>query len=334
MVPTDAPPTPLTETATSAPTATPTATSVPEGLFRFHDDAVVRRGTAGGWDSKYINPGAVLFHDGQFHMFRNGFRAWPGPISIGYMTSDDGRAWHSVQREPVFTSRQIPYAESGAAVSSVYVTEDGTWVLVFHTLGSPPVIGRATAPAPTGPWTADPEPMLVPGGEDAWDRSSVTWPSVEQTDNGLVMYYAGTHAFTTMIGRATSKDGVTWTKYDDPQTTEALYQESDPVFMPGEEWDRGDVNRPEARLTPEGWVMLYVGNDLNARGLAFSEDGIRWRPHTDNPVITSEHLPVKNGTTFDTALLHADDTYFYYMEIGNLTGTNIYVALHTGALRP
>lgn len=332
MMPTDTPPQQRAETATTAPAATSTA--APEGVFRFLDEAVVRRGTSGGWDSKYINPGAVLFRDGQFHMFRNGFQAWPGPISIGYMTSDDGRTWNSVRSEPVFTSRQIPYADSGADVSSVYVTDDGTWVMVFHTLGSPAVIGRATAPAPTGPWTADPEPILRPGGEDTWDARSVIWPSVVQSDEGLVMYYAGTHAFTTMIGRATSEDGVTWTKYNDPETTEAPYHDSDPVLMPGEEWDRGDVNRPEARLTPEGWVMLYVGNDLNARGMAFSEGGIRWTPHPDNPVITGEQLPVSDGTTWDTALLHADDTYFYYMEIGNLPGTDIYLALHAGALRP
>lgn len=331
--PTDTPP-PPTEEPTPEPTATATAEPKPEGLFTFLENPVVRRGISGGWDSKYINPGAVLFHDGQFHMFRNGFRAWPGVISIGYMTSNDGRSWRSVQSDPVLTSRQIPYVEMGADVSSVYVTDDGVWVMYFHTLDSPSVIGRATAPEPTGPWTADPEPVLEPGGEGAWDARGIVWPSVVKTDEGLVMYYGGTHAFTSQIGRATSEDGITWTKYDDPETTEAPLHESDPVLLPGGEWDGGDVNRPEARLTPEGWVMLFVGNDLNARGLAFSDDGINWTTHPDNPVVTAEQFPLSGGTTWDTALLHQEDTYYYFMEIGNLAGTEIYVALHEGLLRP
>lgn len=318
---------------TPAPTATPTATPEPEGLFQFSDGPVVASGVSGDWDTKYVNPGAMLFHDGQFHMFRNGFISWPGVISVGYMTSDDGRTWQAVQDEPVFTSEQIPYVINGAAVSSVYVAGDGTWVLYFHTLDSPSSIGRATAPDPTGPWTADPEPVLTPGGDGAWDER-ITWPSVVQTDEGLVMYYSGLHSFTTMIGRATSADGVTWTKYDDPESTEAPYHESDPVLMPADGWDGGDVDRPEARLTPTGWVMLYVGDDLNARGLAFSDDGIHWTPHPGNPVLTTDQSPRSGGTTWDTALLYHDDAYFYYMEIGSIAGTSIFLAHHEGPLRP
>jgi hypothetical protein len=325
--PTDTPPPP-------EPTATPTAEPQPTNLFTFLPDPVVGRELSGQWDTKYINPGAVLFHEGQFHMFRNGFRTWPGLISIGYATSDDGRSWHSAQSEPVFTSREIPYAEQGADVSGVYVTDDGTWVLYFHTLGSSSVIGRATAPEPTGPWTADPEPVLQPGSDGAWDSQGIIWPSVVKTEEGLVMYFAGTYAFTTQIGRATSEDGLTWTKYDNPETTEPPFHESDPVLLPGDEWDGGDVNRPEARLTPEGWVMLFVGNDLNQRGLAFSDDGITWTAHPNNPVITGDQFPLPNSTTWDTALLYNGDTYFYYMEIGSLASTDIFVALHEGALRP
>ncbi|MDX1687645.1 MAG: hypothetical protein R3248_06650 [Candidatus Promineifilaceae bacterium] len=321
-----------TSTPTEEATPSPTRTLEPEGLFHFLDGAVVASGTSGDWDSKYVNPGAMLFHDGQFHMFRNGFIAWPGVISVGYMTSDDGRSWRTVQDEPVFTSEQIPYVLSGAAVSSVYVTDDGTWIMYFHTLDSPSSIGRATAPAPTGPWTADPEPVLTPGGDGAWDRR-ITWPSVVKTDEGLVMYYSGLHSFTNMIGRATSDDGITWTKYDDPETTEGPYHESDPVLMPADGWDGGDVDRPEARLTPEGWVMLYVGDDLNKRGLAFSDDGINWTPHPDNPVLSTDQSPRPGGTTWDTALLYHDDVYFYYMEIGSLAGTSIFLAQHEGSLR-
>ena len=62
--------------------------------------------------------------------------------------------------------------------------------------------------------------------------------------------------------------------------------------------------------------MLYVGNDLNTRGLAFSEDGITWIHHTENPIIDESHFPI-SGTTWDTALVHRDGMYLYFMEIGS-----------------
>lgn len=330
---------PATPTPEAEPTTTPTPSATPDPSQLFHfsgtgeSSAVVRRATSGGWDATYVNPGAMVIHGGQFHMFRNAFKTWPGEINIGYMTSEDGRNWQSVSDDPLFTSDDIPYVEDGAAVSSVVVGDDGTWMLYFHTLDRPGVIGRLTAPAPEGPWTPDPQPVLTPGGDEAWDGTRVGWQSVVKTEEGYVMYYAGNKAFTTQIGRATSPDGATWTKYDDPDTTEPLYAQSDPVLLPEQEWQRGDVGRPEARLTPEGWVMLYVGNDLNTRGLAFSEDGIHWTHHEENPIINDSHFPI-SGSTWDTALLHRDDTYLYYMEIGNLSGTDIYLATHEGELFP
>jgi hypothetical protein len=35
------------------------------------------------------------------------------------------------------------------------------------------------------------------------------------------------------IGYATSTDGIMWTKYDNPATTNPPYAESDPVLVPG-----------------------------------------------------------------------------------------------------
>ena len=114
----------------------------------------VRHGPDSRWDGKYINPGAMIFHDGKFHMFRNGFHDWPGVISVGYMTSEDGIEWDEVQEKELFNSTSASYAEPGLDVSSVVVESDGTWVLYFHTVNSsaPWQIGRATSSSPLGPW--------------------------------------------------------------------------------------------------------------------------------------------------------------------------------------
>jgi hypothetical protein len=80
--------------------------------------------------------------------------------------------------------------------------------------------------------------------------------------------------------------------------------------------------------------MFHMGNDLVMRGLSFSDDGIQWTQHPDNPIITHEHFPVPNTTTWDTALVYHDNTYFYYMEIGTGAATDIFLATFEGLLRP
>jgi hypothetical protein len=156
--------------------------------------------------------------------------------------------------------------------SSAMVADDSTWVIYFYTDGAAntsQVIGRATAPGPQGPWTADPEPVLQPGGPGAWDDIQVTRPSVVRTKTGYVMYYEGLgdlHDF--MVGMASSTDGVHWTKYNDPSTTTQPFVESDPVIQPTTDpnkWDAYGVGHPHVQITPDGWVMLYRGGGLGER---------------------------------------------------------------------
>ena len=325
---------PPTETSVPAPAATP----LPQ-LFSFYGEnpgkPVVPAGPSGNWDGKYINPGAMIYHDGMFHMFRNGFSGWPSNIRIGYMTSPDGVTWSVVQEEPVMTSEDVPFAAPGADVSSVVALDDGTWVFYFHTVNRADraVIGRASAPAPLGPWKADPEPILTGGGGGAWDDGDVSWPHVVQTGEGFVMYYQAENRTQTAmaIGMATSPDGITWTKYNDPDTNDTPFKVSDPVFVGEGEWDQGKAGRPVPVLTPDGWVMFYAGGDINKRGLATSQEGIHWTTHPANPVITRLNFPI-TGNTWDTALVYHDGVYYYYMEIGSQSKTNIYLTIHEGQL--
>jgi mannose-6-phosphate isomerase-like protein (cupin superfamily) len=209
--------------------------------------------------------------------------------------------------------------------------------MYFHRVSnsSPGVIGRATAPGPAGPWQADLEPVLLPGGEGTWDAAGLEWPSVQTTPDGLVMYYSGrpTSLGHRMIGRATSQDGIVWEKYDDLSTMEALFAESDPVFAASEPWATTGVDRARVQLTPEGWVMVYQSGALVKRGLAFSPDGIRWVSHPNNPVLELEDFPF-SGNMWDTNLLYHDGTFYYYTELGTMAGTDIYLAIHEGEIVP
>jgi predicted GH43/DUF377 family glycosyl hydrolase len=315
----------------------------PASLFTFTGEdpgaPVIARGPADAYDGKYMNPGAVIFHEGRFHMLRNNFTRWPGVVSVDYLVSEDGVDWEFGADEPVvFTSDQVPYISgtSGADISSVYIEADGTWVAYFHTVhtSQPAQIGRATAPGPAGPWAVDPEPVLVGGDGGAWDWRGVYWPNVVQTEDGLFMFYGGKISSSiSAIGLASSADGIHWAKYDDPSTTEAPHAESDPVLAASGEWEPNSVDRPRVQVTPDGWVMIFQGTRVTDRGLAFSQDGIAWQQYAENPFLTTLDFPV-SGSTWDTSLLYLDNTYYYFMEIGTLAGTDIYLAMHEGPLVP
>ncbi|MEZ4671206.1 MAG: hypothetical protein R3E39_25145 [Anaerolineae bacterium] len=286
------------------------------------------------WDSRYTDPGAVVYHDGQFHMFRNGFKDWPASVEIGYVTSDDGVSWTKVGDEPIMMTKDVSYAKIAALASSVLVRDDGTWVMYFYTWNdrngpfAKGAIGRATAPAPSGPWTPDIAPVLEAGEKGAWDELQVAVPSVVKTDDGYVMYYTGANkAQVGQMGRATSADGITWVKDDEPVFS-ATGNTGD--------FDSLAIYQPSVVKTENGWVMLYKGiSNRNYRslpnGLALSEDGIHWTRYSDNPVLTVDIIAEGDGLWF-TNLLYQDSTYYLFFELGINRQTNIYLATHKGAL--
>ena len=321
---------------TTLPTITPKALQFEKPNFIFQGDdpsvPIITRNPSPKINNLYINPGAVLFHEGKFHMFFNSFTGWPGVIAVGYAISEDGYHWQMVQDAPVFTTDQIPFDNGQADVSVVMVTDDDTWVMYFHTI-SEGQIGRATAASPLGPWLVDADPVLVPGPEGAWDHTWLGWPSIVKDGDGLRMYYGAKSGGNFAIGMAISTDGAHWTKYNDLTTTDDLYSESDPVFTPGAKWEYNKLDRPRVVKTPAGWVMLYqAGAAIEQRGLAISQNGIHWERYSDNPIFVSDVFPIPNAKTWDTNLLYHEDTFYYFMEIGTLSGTDLYLATQQGSL--
>ncbi len=337
--------------ATLEPTAItfPSATSTPEKIQMFNlisDDPIVPHGESSDWDSRYTDPGAVIYHDGMFYMFRNGFRDFPAESQVGLVTSPDGYTWTEQGDEPIFKTSDVAYAKIAMYASSALVMEDGSWVIYFYTWDSSSfpgssVIGRATASSPAGPWVADPEPVLNLGAMGEWDAQQVLAPHVIQTTTGYVMYYSGANTSGAQkIGMATSTDGVTWTKYNDPATTEAPYAESDPVFQTGEkgQWDAGWVHQPRVFQTADGWVMIYRGTqnvkgEKMALGLATSPDGIHWARSDLNPVFTPHDIPKAAYIWYDNVLL-VNDTYYLFVEGDVNQSTQIYLATTEGEITP
>lgn len=275
--------------------------------------------------SKYANPGAVVQVDGTFHMFRNSFSSWPGPSQTHHMTSDDGITWQ--EQSLVLDSDMVPYTDLSVFIMEV-LTMDGQWVAYFYTYegrGRPGHIGRATAPDPDGPWSVDPEPVLSPGPDGDWDSGRVVEPTVIEHDGGYLMYYAGIDGSeTSAIGLATSSDGASWMKHDDPATTGAPFSASDPVITGTGGWDQGSIGCPDVETTDQGLVLVF---DAFARiqgyGLATSRDGITWAVASE-PFLTSENSP-GGGRFWQSELLRVDSSHYFYLEAGPGAGpTNVY----------
>jgi predicted GH43/DUF377 family glycosyl hydrolase len=139
---------------------------------------------------------------------------------------------------------------------------------------------------------------------------------------------------------ATSSDGLTWVKYNDPATTEAPYAESDPVFTPGATgaWDASWVHQPRVFQTSNDWVMFYRGTkDKNGSimklGLATSKDGIDWERSAENPLLKPADIPGAQYFWFTNVVLK-DDVIYLFVEGDINQTTQIYLATHQGEITP
>ena len=339
-----------TPTPTHLPNAIPT-NQLETSLFDFYEgNPVVQHSSNPHWDSQYIDPGAMVYQDGVFHMFFNGINGFPAPVGVGYATSPDGYDWTRRTSEPVLSAKTLSDSNllgSNLFVTSVIVEPNGTWNLYFYTLSGgtfigPGEIGRATAPAATGPWTIDADPMLSPGPSGAWDDIQVSAPDVLQTENGYVMYYdALGKDNTSMIGMATSSDGAHWQKYNDPATTDPAFAESDPVLkVSNDGWDSKRVIDPNVIQTSDGFAMIYLATSGPKKfapgefsfGAATSPDGIAWTKSALNPVLSNKDHPQWSQAYLAT-LLYVDETYFLYFDLVSpaTRGTNVYLATYRGS---
>jgi hypothetical protein len=303
--------------STVAPSSSGSPAPAVTKRFEIEPDVVVDT-TLLGTEDLYVNPGAVLEVDGVLHMFPNSFSKWPGRMRVAHLTSTDGVDW-ALDPEADLLDTEVdgtfPMADPGIDVSTGYLAEDGTWVLIFETVSLEPwTIWRATAPSPQGPWTIDDKPILGPGPAGAFDAGGVQWPSVTRVGNRWAMYYAGAAqptARTAAIGVAFSDDGVSWTRSEEP------------VLLPSEPWELNGVDRPRVVSTSDGLVMVYAGLDLPTRGLATSVDGLAWTK-VPGPAIEQADFPILGGA-WDAALLHRDGELEYFLEIGQ-GSTKVYRA--------
>lgn len=129
-------------------------------------------------------------------------------------------------------------------------------------------------------------PILQKGAAGAWDETGVAHPCVLHDNGKMTMWYTGFNsaspAAVTKVGRATSQNGIAWTK------------DASPVLAAGGAgaWDEGGVDQASVIWDGTQYLMAYRGwaagaPDTTSRiGIATSPDGTTWTKHANNPVLT------------------------------------------------
>jgi hypothetical protein len=279
---------------TAAPPSSPPASVAPTrnatGLFHIVGTApVIAHATFP--DRGAVLPGAATVDSGgKYHAWVVAFAATPGTQEVHYLTSDDGVAWTEVT-DGSLKGLSDGFGNPGAIPTSVFEDGDG-WTM--YLTGTTDNVGwdiwRATAPKAAGPWKRSAKPVLARGGTGAWDAGTLDFPSVYPTADGYTMLYSGQAAGDQTggsIGRATSRDGIAWTK--DPE----------PVAKPGlcGGFDDRAIHQPRVTSTADNTVLVYAGyagaaDSAASVGYADSlDDGATWGCEWKNPALDTSGLP-------------------------------------------
>ncbi|MBI5824572.1 MAG: hypothetical protein HZB18_11130 [Chloroflexi bacterium] len=145
--------------------------------------------------------------------------------------------------------------------------------------------------------------------------------------SGYVMYYGAARGDFSdpliRIFRATSQDGMQWTRSDRP------------VLEPtAGAWDSTNAETPCVIILPDKSLRMYYSGALDPEderfqiGFAFSEDGITWTKPANNPVITrGTPGSFDSYSAMDPSVVLKDDTYYmWYMGISDAFKTAIGLA--------
>jgi hypothetical protein len=263
------------------------------------DGPVLRAADLGDYDA--ILPSAYFEADGVRHAYLVGFGQQPGNQKAFHATSTDGVAWTIDEAAP-FADLGLDLSPPGPLPGSVLEADDGSWVMYLAGIPAPLAYGsaiwRATAPSPSGPWVADPDPVLEHGETDAWDDGVVDWPSVIRTDDGYLMLYNASgegDLERSAIGLARSADGIAWERaVENPVVTAELCDDLLQAAIP-------------RLMRPGGGPFVLIWDAGDVARMATSDDAISWTCATDDPLVGPSDLPDSRGVhTIVAALIDGE----------------------------
>lgn len=229
-------------------------------------------GPAGSWDDAFRGQISVLKDGGLYKMWYSG-AADGGYWQTGYATSTNGTDWNIYGSNPVLSVGPNGSWDEQEADGPVVIKDGGTYKMWYHgcdvgyTICS---IGYATSTNGID-WNKYPgNPVLTPT-VGQWDENFVGWPAVVKNGSTYEMWYYTNG----QIGRATSSDGLNWTKYA-----------NNPVIA--QAWDGQAAGVPSV-LLENGTYRLWLSNSNSSpdQGIGYMEstDGISWTMPISNPIL-------------------------------------------------
>jgi len=246
---------------------------------RHPSNPVVNLGPLGSWDDAGIRGGRVLYEGGVYKMWYTGCADTSGTCSIGYATSSDGVVWTKHPGNPV-----VPGTGSGWEASAwvpTVLNDSGTYKMWYAGSWTGPDLKIGYATSPNGiAWTKHPgNPIFLPTPA-AWDSLWVHTPMVIREGASLTMWYSGSaDNINTAIGRATSVDGIVWTK-----------DAANPVVTP-QGWEGARLYLGHVNYSGGTYTMHYWSGTSNSIGAATSSDGVAWTRDPGNPVFVPATPP-------------------------------------------
>lgn len=277
----------------------------------------------------YANPAAAARdRNGGYVLFIVWFGDAPDDQVVTVARSTDGHAWR-LGKTPIYTDLGMHLAHPGPGPipAAAVQLDDGSWQLYGWAAHAetPQSFSswRASAPKPEGPWTLDAPVVLSPGPSSAWDGQTAAVGAVQHMAAGYAMWYEGQGPGSGVrgdIGYATSADGLTWRKLDDPTTTNTPLGASDPVIHRGV-CGPGTllaVYQPEVQAAPGGFlgaVGAYgsTGSDFAVYGLT-SPDGKTWRCGSTSPILKTADIPGSQGIHTLASMSRDDGTVALLVE--------------------
>jgi len=240
--------------------------------------------------------------------------------SVGYAanTSSASAQWTKYSGNPVLSP--TPGGWDADYVMSPRILNTTSGYSMWYDGGSAGVAAIGYANSTDGiNWEKYPEPVLSPGPQGAWDSGQVALGPIIWNGSLFEMWYGGSNTTTNSngaIGFATSKDGISWSKYSgNPVLQRSLFG-----------LDQSYMATPYVIKLQLYYYMWYTGRNTTypqpnptARILAAtSYDGIHWTK-MPSPAIT----PSENPEDWDSGAVYSPSAIYDNTNFGLwYTGTN------------
>ncbi len=285
---------------------------------------VLSPGAAGAWDSQdVLNPSVIQFGGNLI----NYYSGWDGTVwQTGYATStDNGLTWNK-RATPVLSIGDWTTQYIAANGSNIVVNGQMFMYFQGESADGHQQIGLATSPDGIN-FTMQPNPVIAAGPAGSYDDLYTSDPYVLQVGNQYWMYYSAvTHDYSFTMARATSTDGVNWTK------------DAQPLFANGAPGDFDDVGDAEPSIVYQDglYFMIFTANKDMKRSLgwATSPDGVNWTKR--GPLVPAQMIPgwaqalMCDPTPVPTG--NNDGTYYVFFGASGTSSQSQNVNGHIGRL--